>query len=269
MSEAENLPMVADQVTESPPEQPEQPAQTQSMMALIEKAVSDPTIDVDKMQQLFEMQERWMIRQGEIDFNVAFNEMQPNLPIIKKDSKIVHQGKNGDPDKVISTYAKYEAIDEAISKIYHKHGFSTSFNTRAIDKATVYSIKLMHIGGHSTVTELVLPVDTSGAKNPVQGVGSTTKYAQRYLITMALNLVFEDDPNDDDARGFGLIDTERAATIDTLIRESYTDREKFLNAFDIDDVQKLKSKDFDGAVKMLERKKKLKKEADAKEAAGD
>jgi hypothetical protein len=47
-----------------------------------------------------------------------------------------------------------------------------------------------------------LPVDTSGSKNPVQAVGSSTAYGKRYVMEALLNLTSR-GVDDDGKRGGG------------------------------------------------------------------
>jgi hypothetical protein len=42
---------------------------------------------------------------------------------------------------------------------------------------------LSHELGHSEETTMTLPLDTSGSKNNVQAVGSSTSYGKRYTAT--------------------------------------------------------------------------------------
>ncbi len=47
---------------------------------------------------------------------------------------------------------------------------------------------LRHEAGHKEEAELVLPADLSSGKNPVQAVGSSLSYGQRYVAKLLLNL---------------------------------------------------------------------------------
>ncbi len=41
-----------------------------------------------------------------------------------------------------------------------------------------------------------LPLDTSGSKNNIQGMGSSLTYGKRYLVTAMLNIVTEGEDKD-------------------------------------------------------------------------
>ena len=65
---------------------------------------------------------------------------------------------------------------------------------------------LRHRAGHEEEAEIELPADASGDKNPVQAVGSTMSYGQRYVTRMLLNLTSRGE--DDDGAVAGLSGAE-------------------------------------------------------------
>lgn len=234
------------------PKQNQQMAPTTgNFLAVISKAALDPNVDVQKMHGLLDVQERMMNKQAEIDFNADFARLQEGLPRITKDAKIIHSG------KTISTYATFEHIDETIRPLLIKHGFGLRFNSETIDKSIIITCIMSHKAGHSIVGKTPpLTIDSSGAKNNVQGVGSTIAYGKRYLVGMMLNLVFEGEDDDGVAAGHTPVTDEQAAEIKDLIRETGTDTVKFLNTMTgtktVDDIA---LKDFDRVVNALKAKR--------------
>jgi len=196
---------------------------TANFLTVIAKAASDPNTDVAKMHGLLDVQERMMAKQAEIDFNADFARLQEELPRITKDAKIIHNG------KLISTYATYEKIDDVIRPLLVKHGFGLRFNSEPNGNTVIISATLSHRGGHSITDKIPLGFDNSGAKNNVQGVGSTIAYGKRYLVGMLLNLVFEGEDDDGAKSGYQPITDDQAATLKDMIRETNTDVVKFLN----------------------------------------
>jgi hypothetical protein len=168
-----------------------------NVLSAIERAATNPDVDIAKMQQLLDIQERVMAKQAEMSFNAAMGRLQQHLPTIKHDAKLVHRNKATGKDEVISTYARYETIDRQIRKLYTKEGFSLSFSSRRNqDGSTTYLAKLSHADGHSQMAEMVLPADAGGAKNAIQAIASTVSYAKRYLVAMHFNLVTEGEDDD-------------------------------------------------------------------------
>jgi hypothetical protein len=160
-----------------------------SLLEVIAKAARDPAVDMDKMERLLAMQERVQTRGAEIAFSQALATMQPQLPTIKKNGQIEHSGKK------ISDFAEWSDISKAISPILSAHGFSLSFKPSNDGKPAVTAI-LRHEAGHKDECTLELPLDTSGAKNAVQAVGSSLTYGKRYAAVLLLNITVEGEDDD-------------------------------------------------------------------------
>jgi len=212
-----------------------------NFLAVIAAAALDPKVDVQKMHGLLDVQERMMAKQAEIDFNADFARLQADLPRITKDAKIVHKG------NLIGTYATYEKIDDVIRPLLIKHGFGLRFNTEPTTDRVIITATLSHKSGHSITDKIPLTIDASGAKNNVQGVGSTIAYGKRYLVGMLLNLVFEGDDDDGKSADYAPITDDQAATLKDMIRETGTDTRKFLSIMvsGVDSVDQIGQKDYD------------------------
>lgn len=185
--------------TEDNSQQVEPAADNAGMMAMIERAASNPDVDIDKMERLLAMQERFIERQAKSDFTAAKIAMQPMLPHITMKGVIVIKKKGTDEVIQSTPYARFEDIHEAVMPILHEYGFDLKFknHTTEVGKPVVTTI-LEHVGGHSDSTEFELPMDTSGSKNNVQAIGSSTSYGKRYGALAILNLRVHGE--DDDAQ---------------------------------------------------------------------
>lgn len=164
-----------------------------AIIQVIERAATNPQVDIDKMERLIQMQERVMDRNAKSAFAAALAAMQPELPVIAERGAIdLGRGPK-------QRYALWEDINDAIKPVLAKHGFALSFRTGQDEgKITVTGI-LTHREGHSEETTMYLPADTSGSKNAVQAVGSSTSYGKRYTATALLNLTSRGE--DDDGTG--------------------------------------------------------------------
>jgi hypothetical protein len=207
-------------------------------------------VNVDVMSKLLDMQERVMNKQAEVAFNQAMTKLQSKLPTIRKDGKIEFTDKNGVKREI--AFARYEDIDAGIRPLLIEEGFSISFNTQWAD-SVIISGTLAHKDGHSRTSSMRLPLDTSGSKNNLQAMGSTTSYGKRYLVGMLLNIVTKGE--DDDGKTFDIISFEEAAEIDNLINETKSDRGRFLKYMGVDDVLNIKSADYKKAITALNAKK--------------
>lgn len=164
-------------------------------LAVIERAVMNPEIDVDKLSKLLDVQERWQAKQAEMDFNAAMARLQPKLPYIPKRAGI--KNKSG---QIQSWYAKYEEVDRLVRPLYVEEGFSLDFDTNG----SKYYVTVSHVSGHKKRHELELPKDSSGNKNDVQAVVATVSYARRILLCMAFNIITMDEDDD----GHSAVDKE-------------------------------------------------------------
>jgi len=219
-----------------------------NFLAVISKAASDPNVNIDKMNGLLDIQERMMNKQAEINFNIDFGKLQAELPSITHDAKIMHSG------KLIANYATYEAIDKVIRPLLVKHGFSLRFNSKGWEGKVVIYGTLAHRDGHSITDEIPLGIDSSGAKNNVQGVGSTIAYGKRYLVGMLLNLVFCGEDDDGMKAGHVPITDEQAAEIKDKLRATGSDVKKFLEYLGADSVDEIAAKNYSKAINALNRK---------------
>lgn len=174
------------------------PSEAGQLMATISAAASNPAIDVEKLERLMSLYERMTDRAAKVAYTSALADMQPELPIITERGKIIIKEKGTEHVISSSGYALWEDINEAIGPVLARHGFALSFRTGIADdgKVTVTGI-LSHREGHQEATTINLPHDSTGSKNAVQAVGSSTSYGKRYTAQALLNLTSRGE--DDDA----------------------------------------------------------------------
>lgn len=186
-----------------------------SFIQMIERASRDPSVDIDKMERLMQMHERMLNRQAETAFNAALSAMQTELPEIKERGEI--KNKSGG---VQSKFALWEDMNQIIKPILSRHGFALTFRTGNEGNKIIVVGILSHEAGHSEKSSFALPVDLSGSKNEVQGLGSSTSYGKRYVAGALLNLTSRGEDNDGQGGKItALTDTQKAdwkAAIDEI-----------------------------------------------------
>lgn len=190
----------------------------------IEAMALNPVVDADKIGALLNHQERIMDRAAQQAFTLAKNAAMLEMPVINKDSKIVHPGKNGAPDRIVGKYVKYESLRRVIDPILNRHGLRLTHEpgfSEVMKMPTVTAI-LSFVGNSMAWTEkggaMVLPFDATGAKSGTQGAGSTLSYGQRYTACAILGIVVE--AIDDDGNGGGVRYIEKADWQEGLINEA-------------------------------------------------
>lgn len=240
-----------------------------SYMAMISKAAENPNIDAGKMQALMDVHERVLNKQNLIAFNQALSRVQAKMvPIIRKGTVKYDVDKNDKSKGQTEAFkfARYEDIDAAIRPIYQGEGFSIRFNTKWGEQGATIFGTLAHIDGHSETIEMRLPLDASGGKNNLQGMGSTLSYGKRYIITMFFNIVTVGEDKDG-VTPAEYLDAEKAAEIDSRLRkmpggDEY--RPKFLAYMKAANVQEILEGDYLKATNALDARDKAMKAAEAK-----
>jgi hypothetical protein len=222
-----------------------------AIISVIERAVSNPDVDIDKMERLLEMQQRVMATNARAAYYSALADMQTELPAIPRRGAI--KNKNGG---VQSRYALWEDINDAIKPVLAKYGFALSFRTGRDDRMITVTGVLSHREGHSEETMIALPQDESGSKNNVQGVGSSTSYGKRYVAQALLNLTSYDEDDDGQAAGRGkTITDEQCNELLALADSAGADKRAFCEWLGVDSFTAIPANQFGKAKKALERKK--------------
>lgn len=165
-----------------------------TILQIIQQVAMSPTADIDKMERLMAMHERFQAQQAKQQYDEALAQMQEELPVIGERGGI--RDKSG---RIQSTYALWEDINEMIKPVLAKYGFALSFRTPRNERGIEVEGVLSHRGGHRETTSLVLPADTTGSKNGVQAVASSVSYGKRYTAGALLN--FTTTGEDDDGNG--------------------------------------------------------------------
>jgi hypothetical protein len=167
--------------------------------------------DLDYVEKLMGMQERWEDKQAEKAFNVAMAEFSSNLPIIEKTVYVEHfDGYHAD----LGVMAKL--IREAMAP----HGLSFAWKTKQEDQITVACV-IKHRDGHSESVTLSSAPDTSGGKNSIQAIGSAVKYLERYTLESATGIVASGGGDDGQtAAGPDFITDEQALSLEAFVTDN-------------------------------------------------
>ena len=153
---------------------------------LIELAINQ-NADVEKLEKLMEMQERWERREAEKAFNRAISHFQSICPRIVK-TKQGHGYK----------YATLGDIQAQIRDTARDCGLSWRWETKeqTPEQLTIKCI-VTHIDGHSQSTESTTFIETGNKmQSRTQMVGVATTYAQRYSLIGALGISTADEDMD-------------------------------------------------------------------------
>lgn len=171
------------------------PAAPVTPMHLLQVA-TEKGADLDKLQQLMALQERWEANEARKAYHRAFSDFKAEAVSVVR-NKLVTDG----PLKGKS-YAELFAVVDAVTPALSKHGLSASWRLSKDEKDWLeVTCTITHTLGHSESVSMGAMPDTGGAKNGIQARASTVTYLERYTILAATGLAARNQ--DDDGRGGG------------------------------------------------------------------
>lgn len=225
-----------------------------TIMAVISRATSDPSVDMDKMERLLLMHERILAKTAEAEFNDAMTRVQAEVGRVAADLYNT---------QTRSKYASYAALDGKLRPHYTAHGFSISFDTGhdAPDGFVRVLAYVSHSGGHTRTYKALVPSDGKGAKGgdvmtKTHAFGAGTQYGMRYLLKMIFNVAIGEDDNDgNDPEQPETITSDQVADLTALAEEVGAKVPQFLKYLKVDRLDDLPVGRYKAAVAALEAKR--------------
>ena len=169
------------------------PAEGDQWLNMLERLVTNPDVDLTKLEKLIELKERTAKTDAEAQFNAAYALMQGELPIVVEYGK----GERGERGGSYG-YARFEDIVEVCRPIMARHGFGIRFEHTREGTLQVCTGILSHAAGHSISDRFEAAPDSGGNKPPIQANGSTRSYGERYTMKALLGVATKGQ--DDDGR---------------------------------------------------------------------
>lgn len=231
-----------------------------TMLQVIERAASNPDVDVEKMTALLDLQERIMDKQAVIDFTASMNSLQSEMPIITQDGQVSYENKEKKIMEKAYGFATLPNILRTIRPSLEKHDFVLSFTTSDREGGGCEAVaKIKHKGGHFEESRFSGALDTSGGKNNIQAMGSSRSYGKRYCVIDLLNIIVEGE--DDDGQTSEPITEAQVDHLQMLLNETGIGADKICNFAGADSIPGIQQGKFDSVVKrLMERKKQKEKE---------
>lgn len=223
------------------------PQQAPPLMTILADAAREGKLEVVK--ELITLEREIHQRDAEREFYAAKARLHAKLPQIEQ-SGVVRNKTGG----IQSRYAKYEDIDAVLRPLLNEEGFSLEFDSEWTGTQVLMSGTLAHRQGHKETKRLPLPLDTSGAKNNIQGMGSTISYGKRYLVMMLLNIVQKGIDDDGNGGADQTITREQGDEIERLCSATGSDLKKVLEWIGAPSVMEIRSGDHQRVIDALKRK---------------
>lgn len=216
----------------------------QDGLTFTQRVALDPSVDIDRLEKIIQMERESQRHTAERAFNVALSNMQPELPAVEARGR-------GDKN---AKYGKLEDIQAAIRPILQRHGFAVRFKVHDGEASLAVECILSHKDGHSDSDRISLPYDKTGSKNDVQARGSTVSYGKRYTLCNILNIQVGGEDNDGAGEPSETIGPEQMTELNDLLTASKSDRPKFFAHIKVDGMADITVKQFPAVKKLLERK---------------
>lgn len=166
------------------------PAQHPTPAVLLQMAVQQGA-DLDKLERLMALQERWEATEARKAYDRAFSEFKAEAVRILKNRQVNDGPLRG------KAYAELFAVVNAVTPALSLHGLSSSWKiTRDEPQWIEVTCTLKHVGGHSESVSMGGPPDAGGAKNAIMARASTVTYLERYTLKAITGLSEQDDDDD-------------------------------------------------------------------------
>lgn len=163
--------------------------QPSSLMTVIERLASNPNVDIDKIERLLLMQERWEMNLAKAEFREAMAEFKRNPPEIIKNR--IADMRKADGTKLYSyNYADLEMCTTAIIEGAAPHGITHAWFSSQDHEKNTLSISCVLSRGIYSEPPVILTAgyDTSGGKNAIQAIASAKSYLEKYTLLGAFGM---------------------------------------------------------------------------------
>lgn len=226
-----------------------------SLIDVIARAASDPSVDIDKMERLIALQQQVSAREAELAFNQAMNAAQAEMRPVSA---------NASNPQTKSRYATFDKLDRALRPIYTSHGFSLSFDEGESPKPEHVRVLcyVAHTAGHTRTYHRDMPADGKGAKGgdvmtKTHAAGAAGSYGARYLLKGIWNVAVgaeDDDGNLGPApREIKLIGGKDIEYIETALTSNNIPIADLLKAAKVSDVAEIAANRFPSVKNWIER----------------
>ncbi len=171
------------------------PATPATPATLVQMAVESGA-DLDRLEKLMDMQEKWEAREAKKSYLKAMAGFQKECPIIQKDAHVRFETQKG-----ITEYdhPSLGGMLGQVGDLMGQYGLVRSW--RMIQDTGLMTVEciITHIDGHQESTSMVGPYDQSGGKNNIQAIGSTQKYLERYTFEAIIGAASGNDNDGNDS----------------------------------------------------------------------
>lgn len=208
--------------------------------------------DLDKLEKLMQLQERWEANEARKSFVAALNAFKSSPPTISKNKHVTY----GEGSKKTEyDHATLDNVVNVIAPALSSHGLTHRWSTDQGEGGIAVTCTLTHAQGHSESVTLRAPADQSGGKNNIQAIASTVTYLQRYTLLSITGLAVQG--MDTDGAFESVITADQVHELSTIIN-SFPDPSEEIRRFcewlGVGGLADIPAKDFENARGVLRKK---------------
>jgi hypothetical protein len=185
-----------DHSTTKPPAIQQQHAIAATTPAELLRIAIDKNADLDRLEKLMQLQERWEAKQAKRSYDDAFASFKAEAVVVMKGRLRKDGPLRG------TSYAELHDVVDAVTPALSRHRLSSSWKVTKDEKDWIeVTCYLRHVDGHEESVSMGGPPDNGPVKNPVQARASTITYLERQTLKAACGVAEGGD--DDDGGGGG------------------------------------------------------------------
>lgn len=214
-------------------------------MQLLSMAVQQGA-DIDKMEKLMALQERWEANNARKAFDAALTAAKAEIKPIVKKREVDFTTQRG---RTSYMYEDLALIAEEIDPILSKHGLSYRYRSAQEGNKVSVTCIIAHRDGHSEPTTLSAANDDSGNKNSIQAIGSAVTYLQRYTLKLALGLAATKDTDGNEP--LSPVSDKQLSELRDLLAALNKKEAQFVKYLKLESLERLPEKNFEGVKSQL------------------
>ena len=159
------------------------------MVSLIQRAATDDAFDLEKLDRLLDVKERWEKEEARKAYVAALAAFKRNPPKLVKDQQVdFGEGRS----RTRYNYASLGDVASQVAAGLAEHGLSHGWAVAQEQGVVTVTCTLTHEWGHGEEVSITAPRDDTGNKNSIQQIGSAITYLERYTLMAITGLAAHD-----------------------------------------------------------------------------
>ena len=222
---------------------------------LIKSAVAGGA-DLDKLEKLLVLQERWEANEAKKAYNADMAQVHAQMP---------HVIKSAFNPQTKSKYALLESVISSAKEVYAAHGFAVAFYEGDCPREGQVRVMadVTHRLGHSVTYHYDVPLDGVGLRGnanmtAIHGKASSVSYGRRYILCMIFNIPTGDDDDGNAAAVVEFISEKQIGILRDMLIDLGAEEEKFLSWLKVDSLENIPASAYNKALGALQESKKRK-----------